>query len=203
MVEKRRIEEKTDSNDSGSDTSMKEDELVDVDFDFFDPKEIDFHGIKNLLKQLFSNDHERIDLSGFSNVIVNQGSIGTSVKVDGDSDPYALMTVVNLKQHEELEFVKQIKVYLMERIKKQPAEKQQKLKDAFEKKQIAFLVNERLVNMPVEIVPPMFKMLQEEIEWAVEDVSFFIAFMRWLRHINPSISYSKYFLSTFFDAIRR
>jgi len=30
--------------------------------------------------------------------------------------------------------------------------------------------NERLINMPVQTAPPMFKMLLEEIQWACEDV---------------------------------
>jgi protein BCP1 len=36
---------------------------------------------------------------------------------------------------------------------------------------IGLLLSERLINMPVQIVPPMYKMLQEEIQWAIEDVN--------------------------------
>jgi len=36
---------------------------------------------------------------------------------------------------------------------------------------IGLILSERLINMPVQIVPPMYKMLQEEIQWAIEDVS--------------------------------
>lgn len=34
---------------------------------------------------------------------------------------------------------------------------------------IGLILTERLINMPAEIVPPMYNMLQEEIAWAVED----------------------------------
>ena len=34
---------------------------------------------------------------------------------------------------------------------------------------IGLILTERLVNIPSEVVPPMYKMLLEEISWAVED----------------------------------
>lgn len=35
---------------------------------------------------------------------------------------------------------------------------------------VGLVVSERLINMPVQVVPPMYKMLENEIRWAVEDV---------------------------------
>lgn len=34
--------------------------------------------------------------------------------------------------------------------------------------QVGLILTERFINMPPEIVPPMYKMLVEEIQWAVE-----------------------------------
>lgn len=34
---------------------------------------------------------------------------------------------------------------------------------------IGLILTERLINMPAEIIPPMYNMLQEEIAWAIED----------------------------------
>lgn len=36
---------------------------------------------------------------------------------------------------------------------------------------IGLILSERLVNMPVQIVPPMYRMLADEIKWAVEEVA--------------------------------
>ena len=36
---------------------------------------------------------------------------------------------------------------------------------------VGFVFSERLVNMPVQLMPPMYRMLAEEIQWAVEEVS--------------------------------
>jgi protein BCP1 len=35
--------------------------------------------------------------------------------------------------------------------------------------QVGLILTERLINMPSEIVPPMYTMLLEEIEWALEE----------------------------------
>ncbi|CAJ0755419.1 10877_t:CDS:2, partial [Entrophospora sp. SA101] len=77
-------------------------EIINVDFDFFDPKDSDFHSIKTLLKQLFSSDSELFELSELTELIVNQPSVGTTVKVDGsDSDPFAFLTVLNINEHKK------------------------------------------------------------------------------------------------------
>ena len=37
------------------------------------------------------------------------------------------------------------------------------------KAQVGIILSERFINMPPQIVPPMYKMLLEEIRWAVEE----------------------------------
>ena len=47
------------------------------------------------------------------------------------------------------------------------------LEDAFalpSDNHVGLIFSERLVNMPVQIVPPMYRMLADEIKWAVEEV---------------------------------
>jgi len=38
---------------------------------------------------------------------------------------------------------------------------------------VALVLSERIVNMPAEVAAPSYKMLLEEIQWAIEDVSAF------------------------------
>lgn len=38
-----------------------------------------------------------------------------------------------------------------------------------EKSEVGLILTERLVNMPPKVIPPMYSMLLEEVEWAVED----------------------------------
>ncbi|KAJ3410966.1 Mss4p nuclear export [Chytridiales sp. JEL 0842] len=149
--------------DERSDDSGSDDEKVEVDFDFFDPSEIDFHGIKMLLRQLFMNDSEMFDLSAITDSIIVSKNYGSVVKSDdSSSDPLALMTVVPLTSDP----FKPLAEYILQKSSKHTAH------ERFEKamkngKDVVFLINERLINMPAEIVPPMFKMLVEELEYAI------------------------------------
>lgn len=34
------------------------------------------------------------------------------------------------------------------------------------------IISERLINMPPQIMPPMYKMLRDEIQWAIDEVWF-------------------------------
>lgn len=75
-------------------------DIVNVDFEWFDPQPIDFHGLKILLRQLFDSDAQIFDMSALSDMILAQPLLGSTVKVDGnESDPYAFLTVLNLQEH--------------------------------------------------------------------------------------------------------
>lgn len=77
--------------------------MVNVDFEWFDPSEIDFHGLKILLRQLFDTDAQEFDLSALADLILSQPLLGSTVKVDGkESDPYAFLSVLNLQEHKVL-----------------------------------------------------------------------------------------------------
>lgn len=79
--------------------------MLDVEFEWFDPQEIDFHGLKLLLRQLFDVDNDLFDLSALSNLILSQPLLGSTVKVPDDdvgtnqTDPFAFLTVLNLHTH--------------------------------------------------------------------------------------------------------
>jgi protein BCP1 len=82
-------------SDSGSDHG-----LINIDFDFFDPDEIDFIALKRLLAQLFQADTELLAIHELAELIISQNHIGTTVKTDGkESDPYAVLTVLNFQVH--------------------------------------------------------------------------------------------------------
>lgn len=81
--------------------TLQDVDMVNVDFEWFDPQPaVDFHGLKNLLRQLFDNDAQMFDLSALADLILSQPLLGSTVKVDGnESDPYAFLSVLNLQEH--------------------------------------------------------------------------------------------------------
>lgn len=90
-----------DADPSAEGESDEDVDLVNVDFEWFDPQPaVDFHGLKNLLRQLFDADAQIFDMSALADLILSQPLLGSTVKVDGnESDPYAFLTVLNLQEH--------------------------------------------------------------------------------------------------------
>ncbi|KAJ3085736.1 Mss4p nuclear export [Quaeritorhiza haematococci] len=185
MEQEKQVEKKDKKRAAAEDDAEDEDDddeqdIVNVTFDFFDPKPIDYHGIKNLIRQTFSSDAAAADdtavnLSELADLVLAQPEVGSVVKVedDQDQDPYAVLTVVNLNHHKDKECISQLRNYLLDKSKKKPEvhSRLSTLLNAPSKStgDIGIIFNERLINMPPQIFPPMLKMLMEEIEWAVED----------------------------------
>ncbi|KAJ3301658.1 Mss4p nuclear export [Blyttiomyces sp. JEL0837] len=166
-----------EDNDDDGDNDDMEREIIDVDFDFFDPKDIDFHGLKSLLKQLFPEEIENLNMSDIAQHIIDHPEIGSIVKIDDDvgSDPYAVMTVVDLSvtpgggDKREKPCIDAIVGYLLKKVNASSSDKKAELKGILNSKRVGLLINERVINMPPQIVPPMFKMLIEEVQWQAEE----------------------------------
>ena len=146
--------------------------MLDVDFEWFDPNEaIDFHGLKTLLRQLFDIDNQLFDLSSLADLILSQPLLGSTVKCDGkDSDPYAFLTVLNLHQHREKDAVKQLTSYILKHSAGSPLEEPlRKILDPSSPEQLGLILSERFMNMPYQIVPPLYSFLTSEFSGAVEN----------------------------------
>ncbi|EPS32424.1 Protein bcp1 [Penicillium oxalicum] len=159
----------TGANDSDSDDDV---DMVNVEFEWFDPQPaVDFHGLKNLLRQLFDNDAQLFDLSALADLILSQPTLGSTVKVDGnESDPYAFLSVVNLQEHKDKPVIQSLINYFKEKSATSPAlAPLQNLLSQTPVPPIGLILTERMINMPTEVIPPMYNMLMEEIAWAIED----------------------------------
>jgi protein BCP1 len=146
--------------------------MVNVDFEWFDlDSEVDFHGLKNLLRQLFDVDSQLLDLSALADLILTQPwPMGSTVKVDGkETDPYALLTMFSLHQHRESAAVQDLVKYLTEKAQSNEALSQLAAVLSNPNSRVAFIISERLINVPSEIVPPLYKMFVEELPEALAD----------------------------------
>ncbi|KAF6828878.1 protein bcp1 [Colletotrichum musicola] len=153
------------------DSSDDEDfDVVNVDFEWFnfDP-EIDFHGTKTLLRQLLDVDASLFNISGLADLILSQPTIGSTVKVDGkENDAYALMTALNIPEHSQKPEMADLAKYIIQ--KAQTNDALAPIPNLLDSgAQVGLVLGERLINMPSEIAPPMYRMLIDEIEAAVED----------------------------------
>ena len=169
-------------------TPFKDTNLLDVEFEWFDPQPAyDFHGIKTLLRQLFEVDAEGMDLSALTDLILAQPLLGSTVKVEGnETDPYAFLSILNLKEHQvgiyaesvlylltwrfqEKPVIRNLQAYLIDRARSSKDGTQ--IADVLNSTSnaVGLILTERLINIPSEVVPPMYKMLLEEITWALAE----------------------------------
>ncbi|CCH45494.1 hypothetical protein BN7_5076 [Wickerhamomyces ciferrii] len=166
-MSKRRIQEEeeeesdidissTDSENSEGEEE-EEEEIVNVDFDFFDiNKDIDFHAIKNLTRQLLGEDSKKLQISPLADLILEAPTI--TIKTDGkDSDPYAFLSALNLKELKSNDYIKYIH--------KADAQLSSNL-NKISHKNNALLLGERMINMPIQVIPAIYKLTLEEAEKA-------------------------------------
>ncbi|EDN02427.1 Bcp1 [Histoplasma ohiense] len=158
-----------ENDDSSSDEEMG---IVNVDFEWFDPQPaVDFHGLRNLLRQLLDNDAQLFDLSALTDLILSQPLLGSTVKVDGnEGDPFAFLTVLNLQQHKDVPVIQDLTSYLQR--KSSSSSLLSHLDNLLSQQSvpaIGLILTERLINIPAEVVSPMYTMLLEEIAWALEE----------------------------------
>lgn len=158
--------------------------MVNVDLEWFnfDPQ-VDFHGTKTLLRQLFDVDAPLFDVSALADLILSQPTIGSTVKVDGkETDAYALITALGTNSHKDNEALKTLVSYL--------SEKAPEAAPVLAAENTGLVVGERLINMPTEVAPPLYSMLIEELDDAVADkepyeFSHFVVLSRVYREVAP------------------
>lgn len=159
------------------------------EFEFFDPQSPwDFEGFKRLLRQLFDADATCFHLGAIADLILAQPLLGSTIKTEGnESDPHAFLTILNLQQHkvyfpsvcahysmahqkQNKPVIKDLISYLASRASTNP--KLSPVKDILNVENgsnVGLILTERWVNIATELIPPMYRMLQEEMSWAVED----------------------------------
>ncbi|KAK4373361.1 hypothetical protein RND71_008745 [Anisodus tanguticus] len=155
--------------DSGSSDDEEFDGTVQADFEFFDPKPSDFHGVKILLQTYL--DDKQWDLSGFVDVILGQPTVGTVVKIENDEDDgiYSIVTALNLGRYKDLECVADVKEFLLKACHKKDVFSKLSLFLRDQAKDVGLLVSQRVVNLPPQLLPPLYDALFDEVSWATED----------------------------------
>ena len=101
--------------------------------------------------------------------------MGTSIKTEGmESDPFAILSVINLTNNLNVAVIKQLIEYILNKtkfktefniiLKKLLTNQNDTTRDR--KFKTGLIISERFINMPVEVIPPMYKMLLQEMEKA-------------------------------------
>ncbi|EIE20943.1 hypothetical protein COCSUDRAFT_43807 [Coccomyxa subellipsoidea C-169] len=153
-------------SDPGNEKDPEDDDIVNIDFEFFDPTDIDFHGLKSLLRTYL--DGEEFGCSELVETIIKQKSVGTTVKTSEDDDPIGIITALNLQRYHQLGFPKEVRLFLLKHC--QDKELKAKLQEVWDQAGTALVISERLINCPPQLASPLqHALFDEEIPWATED----------------------------------
>ncbi|ODN83262.1 hypothetical protein L202_01435 [Cryptococcus amylolentus CBS 6039] len=166
-------------SESGSDVSM-----INVDFDFhnFNP-DVDLIAIKRLLRQTLSYDEERIDVHPLAELILSEGirlQAGSTIKTDGEeSDPWGLVSVVDIAKNQEHPALKPFLEYLRSSVKSGSPLASSLTPSAGSSIRPALVFSLRMLNLPLPLIPHLYRMLLEELE--VKEEGRFTHFVIWSR----------------------
>lgn len=127
-------------------------------------------------------DAQLFDMSALTDLVLQQNTIGSTVKVDSKAnDAYAFLTALNLREQRGQKPVADLVAYLSAKAAQSgsaalAAEVPRLLAgsaggdgEGKGSAHVGLVLGERLINMPPEISPPMYSMLVDELEAAVED----------------------------------
>lgn len=149
----------------------------------------DFHGIRQLLQQLLLKAH--VNLSELSDVIIGQNYIGSVVTqceddgndadddgddADDDEDDameeantvFGITTAINMTQKADVGCVQALREHLLARAERHATGEtlqtvRRVLTAGADGKVVAFLLNERFVNIPPQISVPLLENLSKEV----------------------------------------
>ncbi|KAI8538884.1 hypothetical protein RHMOL_Rhmol09G0138000 [Rhododendron molle] len=130
-----------DKKSSGSSDEGEFEGVVQADFAFFDPKPDDFHGVKGLLQTYI--DNKQWDLSGFVDLILGQTT--------------------------DHRCMKELKEFLLKECKKEDVLNNLRSFLGPQAQNVGLLVSQRVVNLPPQLLPPLYDALFDEVSWATED----------------------------------
>lgn len=169
-------------SDFDSDGNYVGDKELQADFEGRNPEDCDFHGIKQLLRQLFLKSN--VDLGGLAQIIISQNYVGSVVKQclddgqeddddedDGSDGVFGITTIINITKRKDEQSIQQIRT-LLNTLADDNADDRTKalIKKilANDSEHVGLVINERILNIPAAISVPLFSSLQGELDKAVK-----------------------------------
>ncbi|XP_063369363.1 protein BCCIP homolog [Cydia amplana] len=168
-------------SDLDSDGNFVGDTEIQADFEGRNPEDCDFHGIKQLLRQLFLKTN--VDLGALTEIIISQNYIGSVVKQclddpdddddenDGSDGVFGVTTVINITKRKQEPAIKQVTALLLQLAEENAKDDTKALIKKIlsdDANHVGFVINERILNIPAAISVPLFSSLQSELDKAIQ-----------------------------------
>ncbi|KAI3491860.1 hypothetical protein L1887_43723 [Cichorium endivia] len=157
------------SSSSSEDDDSDFEGVVQADFAFFDPKPDDFHGVKVLMQSYL--DNKEWELTSFVDLILQQTTVGTVIKIEEDEDNavYGFVSALNLQRYKDCKCMMEVKEFLLSMCQDKKIKENLKSFLKEQEADVGLLISQRVVNLPPQLLPPLYDGLFDEISWATED----------------------------------
>ena len=188
LQKRQKVKENSDEEEEKNQDSDS-DENINAEFELVAPWESFFHSIKMLIQGLW--DDQKYDSSGLADALIEQQSLGSlpvtnlgfnldekykdlddkefekmRIKHNNDRDVYGITTVIDFSNRDDKKYLDEIYGYLMYKAKKNLAKDQlKKFISILNNKKVALFINERYLNLPVNLIPTLLRGVVEDIDF--------------------------------------
>ncbi|CAA3026947.1 Hypothetical predicted protein [Olea europaea subsp. europaea] len=99
--------------------------------------------------------------------------VGTVVKIEDDEDDavYSVITALNLGRYQDNKCINELKGYLLKVCKENDVLAKLRSLMGEHARDVGLVVSQRVVNLPPQLLPPLYDALFDEVSWATEDES--------------------------------
>eukprot|EP01104_Vermistella_antarctica_P013647 TRINITY_DN415_c3_g1_i2.p1 TRINITY_DN415_c3_g1~~TRINITY_DN415_c3_g1_i2.p1 ORF type:complete len:352 (-),score=114.49 TRINITY_DN415_c3_g1_i2:93-1148(-) len=166
----------SDDDDEYEHPDLPEDqEIIDLNFDLCDPKEDDYHCVKLFLKTYLAgakgHKDKPFEMSEVADLIVGQPTVGSVIRIEESEGSFGFTSVLNAREHKDKKCVKQTLHHVTQVAEKYAtATQRDQLKEVIDGKSgLGLVMSERMVNVPQQLAPHLYRTMVEEIGWERED----------------------------------
>ena len=142
------------------------DEIENVEFNFSNILEDDYHSLKSLLQPNFQ--FENINIGELANLLISQHEdVGTTIRADDQI--FGLFSYVplssNLAKKDHSSFIDDFYNFLKFKVNKTDETNKKKILEIIDNKNLnlGLIISERIINLPEETVPPALGLATKEI----------------------------------------
>lgn len=156
---------------AASSKQVPREELINVDFEFCDPRETDYQALCLFLSKWLGGDGAASDawLRGhreLADIVCRQATVGTVIRADDseDSGPLAFLTAISLSTHRDAKCVQCILDHVASKAPASAADRLGRMLAGG--KVTGLLIQDRLINLPHRLVPALHAEFSKDLLWA-------------------------------------
>ena len=107
------VDSDEDAIDLSVPSKVKEEDLLQIEFEFYDAKEGDFHPVKQMLHMKLPGVCEGANLSDAADAVVDQPEVGLMVRVAGTEHVFGVVSALPAALHRKKDFWKAIEASIV------------------------------------------------------------------------------------------